>query len=84
MFAGSSVVSGKAEAVVTATGSLTEFGKVTQMVATTVNERTPLQQELLYLSRTLVGVMLGASALVFLLGTTRGFSSMPTVRSQGQ
>jgi len=74
VFAGSIVVSGKAEAVVVATGKLTEFGKVTEMVATTENDATPLQKELLRLSRVLVGIMLGASALVFLLGTTRGIS----------
>lgn len=74
IFAGSTVVSGKAEAIVVATGRTTEFGKVTEMVATTENEATPLQQELLRLSRSLVGIMLGASALIFLLGTTRGIS----------
>jgi P-type Ca2+ transporter type 2C len=74
VLAGSSVVSGKAEAVVVATGLKTEFGKVTDMVARTDNEATPLQQELLRLSRALVGVMSLASVLVFLLGSARGVS----------
>lgn len=72
IFAGSIVTSGRAEAIVVATGRATEFGKVTDMVATTTNEATPLQQELLRVSRLLVGIMLGASAFVFLLGSTQG------------
>jgi P-type Ca2+ transporter type 2C len=58
VLAGSNVVSGKAEAIVVATGLQTEFGKVTAMVANTENEPTPLQRELLRLSRALVVVML--------------------------
>ncbi len=72
VFAGSTVVSGKAEAVVIGTGQQTEFGKVTAMVVGTANQPTPLQRELLRLSRSLVWVMLGASAFIFLLGAARG------------
>ncbi len=74
LFAGSSVVSGRAEAVVVATSQQTEFGKITAMLATTPNPITPLQQQLKRLSVWLVGVMLSASAFVFILGAVRGIA----------
>ncbi len=75
IFAGTTVVSGRAEAVVVATGATTEFGKVTKLVSAT-NESTPLQQELLRLSRWLVAVMCSACVLIFILGVTRGVSML--------
>lgn len=74
VFAGTVVVAGKGEAVVVATGRQTEFGKITQLVIAPVPETTPLQDELLRLARSLVGIMLAAAIGVFVLGAIRGIS----------
>lgn len=74
VFAGSTVMSGKAEIVVTAVGTETEFGKVTTMVRSTAQQDTPLQHELKRLSRLLVFMMLTAAGVVFVLGALRGLS----------
>lgn len=74
VYAGTIVTAGRAEVVVTETGKTTEFGKVTDMVVAATDDRTPLQVELLRLSRALVGILLAAAIGVFLLGVFRGMS----------
>lgn len=72
LFAGSLVVSGRVEAVAVATGKHTQFGKVTEMVASVADEPTPLQAELSKLSRMLVIMMVAAAVFVFGIGIARG------------
>lgn len=72
VFAGSTLLSGKLEAVVVATGKQTEFGRLAESVASIQDEPTPLQVELARLARSLVWVMVLASVLVFVVGWWRG------------
>lgn len=53
LFAGTSVISGTAKAVVVATGTNTELGKIVSLVQGTAETRTPLQMQIASLSRAL-------------------------------
>ncbi|XP_043574754.1 sarcoplasmic/endoplasmic reticulum calcium ATPase 1 [Chiloscyllium plagiosum] len=46
LFSGTNIASGKATGIVVATGVHTEIGKIRNQMASTVNEKTPLQQKL--------------------------------------
>lgn len=72
LLAGTSVVSGEARAVVFATGMNTEFGKIARLTQTSVNPLSPLQKEIILLSRLvgLLALMLGV--VFFLIGQTMG------------
>jgi len=72
VYAGTLVTSGRGQAVVTATGMATEFGRITRLVQTVEAGRTPLQENLDRL-----GSMLGKAAFVVVavivaLGLWRG------------
>jgi Ca2+-transporting ATPase len=73
VFAGTSVASGRASAVVVATGAATELGQIGEMLrAAPAPERTPLQRNLDAFGRTLVWITLAIVACVFCLGLLRG------------
>lgn len=65
LFSGSSVVYGRGEAVVTATGMDTELGKIANALANVKEQLTPLQKKLTEISKTL-------SVIVVLVGLTIG------------
>lgn len=58
VYAGTSIVSGNGLAVVIATGRETEIGKISEMVKNTTDEKTPLQERLIGISK-----FLGITAL---------------------
>ncbi len=64
LYSGTLVMQGIADAVVTATGSDTEFGKIAALVASGERERTPLQRAI---SRFVLWSGAGLAALVLLL-----------------
>ncbi len=68
VFAGTSVVSGTARAVVYATGMLTQFGRIAHLTQTVHEEPSPLQKELTRLTHRLTLVALGLGVLVFFIG----------------
>jgi Ca2+-transporting ATPase len=69
---GTTIAAGKADAVVVATGMDTELGRIAGMLASGARERTPLQRRLAELGKTLIAVVLGIVALIFLLRLLRG------------
>ena len=74
LHAGTSLVSGKAQAIVFATGMQTEFGNIARLTQTVIEPPSPLQKEIAYLSR-LVGafaILLGVA--FFLLASTLGLT----------
>src|SRR6056297_468047 len=80
VFTGTIVEDGNAKILVTETGLDTEIGKITKVVETTPDEKTPLQKKLLRFSH-IVGALIGiASFLIFLEGifTGKGFIEMFT------
>jgi len=71
VFMGTSVATGTARAVVTATGMGTELGRIAQLIEAG-EEETPLQKKLDAFGRVLIWATLGIVALLFLLGYLRG------------
>ncbi len=69
---GTAVASGKATAVVSATGMQTELGHIAGLLQQTSLERTPLQQRLDQLGKVLIVVCLAVVAVVSFLQLLRG------------
>jgi Ca2+-transporting ATPase len=72
LFRGTPVVRGSGEGVVTATGPRTELGRIAALAEEAKGERTPLEERLEHLGRTLAGVAAGIAAVVTLLGVLSG------------
>lgn len=68
LYMGSSVVYGRAKAVVTATGMDTEMGQIAGAINEATDEMTPLQLKLAELSRILTKLVLGICVLIFAVG----------------
>ncbi len=64
LLAGTSMVSGEAQAVVFATGMHTEFGKIAHLTQTGREAVSPLREQIAYLSR-LIGILAVAIGLIF-------------------
>ena len=65
VYMGSTIVYGRARAVVVATGMQTEMGKIADILAQTKNEVTPLQKRLNKLSKVLSFIVLGICVFIF-------------------
>ena len=65
VYMGSTIVYGRAKAVVVATGMETEMGKIADVLAQTKEETTPLQKKLDKLSKILSFVVLGICVFIF-------------------
>jgi Ca2+-transporting ATPase len=72
VFLGTTVTSGRATAIVTATGDATELGKIGRLVRSVEVEPTPMEQRLASLGRKLVWIVLVIGALVTAVGVLRG------------
>ncbi len=75
VYTGTIAVSGKARAIVVATGIHTELGKIAALIhkaSEAEQEDTPLQRRLQQLGHTLLWLSLGIVSVVFLLGLARG------------
>ncbi|MDR9499957.1 MAG: cation-transporting P-type ATPase [Hydrogenovibrio sp.] len=68
VFAGSAVTSGNGLAVVSATGSATEFGKIARMTAEVAVTVTPIEKEIRHMTSVLTLLALAAGVVFFLLG----------------
>jgi Ca2+-transporting ATPase len=73
LFMGTAVASGSGRAVVLATAGDTEMGRIASALAEQDPTRTPLQDRLAALGRTIVVACLGVVGLVALLAWWRGF-----------
>jgi len=72
VYSGTVVGSGKAEAIVCATGLETELGQITKLVAETKEEETPLQKQMKSFSKTLAGLVLFLCVFVIIVGKIQG------------
>jgi Ca2+-transporting ATPase len=75
VFAGTSVAVGRGLAVVTATGQATEMGKIADLLAAQEDEKTPLQEELKRVGKTIAIMVLAICAIVFGVEVWRALSS---------
>jgi Ca2+-transporting ATPase len=69
VFAGTAVSRGSGRAIVTATGMSTEIGAIATMLDETVEDPTPLQQEITRLGRTLGRIVVGIAIVVMITVT---------------
>jgi len=81
IFRGTAVTGGAGAALVTATGSATEIGRVQQLLGSVRPPETPIQRQLGHVERDLVIVNGLICAGVFGLGMLRGHSLVPMLRS---
>lgn len=72
VFAGTSVTSGRGEAVVFATGANTEFGRIAQLTQAQTDQPSPLQKELASVTRVVTLLAVGMGVVFFLIGTSLG------------
>ena len=72
VFAGTSIVRGRGEGVVVATGMSTEFGRIATAVQAVVSDETPLKRDMEKLGKQLTVAVLAACALIFGFGLSRG------------
>lgn len=72
VFAGTLSVDGTAQAVVVATGSDTEIGKLAKLVAETESEKTPLQVAIQKLSWVIIATISIVVGGIFILGVLQG------------
>ncbi|MBI5888479.1 MAG: cation-translocating P-type ATPase [Deltaproteobacteria bacterium] len=72
VFLGTKAASGRARAVVTATGMATEMGAIAKMIEAVKPEPTPLQKRLSGFARSLVWAAIAICAVIFFIGILRG------------
>lgn len=72
VYVGTVAASGKAKAVVVATGMASELGRIAGMLQRHEHEPTPLQRRLAELGRILIVICLAIVALIFVLQLSRG------------
>lgn len=74
LLAGTSIVSGEGRAVIFATGMHTEFGKIAHLTQTARTVTSPLQQDIIRLSRIVALVALSCGVLFFFIGQSIGLT----------
>jgi Ca2+-transporting ATPase len=72
LFKGTAITSGKAQAIVTATGKQTEIGAISDLVNQSEKEEIPLNQKLQKLSTNLIWATVGLATLFFVFGWIAG------------
>ena len=68
VFAGTTVISGSAQALVVATGQATEFGKIAMLTHSVQKSLTPMQKEVIHITRILTVIAFAMGIVFFLLG----------------
>lgn len=73
LYSGTQIVSGKAKAIVVATGSYSEFGKIAHTVQSIAQTKTPIQKRLDVFSKKVGIFILALVSLIVILGLTEYF-----------
>jgi Ca2+-transporting ATPase len=81
VYAGTVVAEGTGEAIVTATGTRTELGRIRALVSQAQAPRTPLERQLDETGRVLAFASLGLSGALFAAGVLRGLPALTTFRT---
>ena len=80
LYAGTVLVAGRAEMIVTSTGVNTQIGRITLLVAGVEETKTPLQEQMGRFARWLGGAVLFITLIVFVAGLIRGFELVEMIR----
>ena len=81
VYRGTAITGGSGTAIVVATGTRTEMGRIQRLVGDAAAPETPMQRQLDHLGRQLVWASLAACGLVMGLGALRGVALLQVVRS---
>ncbi len=81
VFMGTLVTGGEGLAVVVATGTFTEIGRIQTMVGEAAAPETPLERQLAVVGDQLVLVCLGVSGLALVIGLARGLAFLEMLRN---
>lgn len=76
LYAGTTVVRGKATAIVVETGNKTEFGKLAELVQITEDEEMPLEKKIDAFSRNISIAILILVAFIFVIGISFGIGRL--------
>ncbi len=76
VYSGTVIVRGRGRAIVVETGMRTQMGLIAGLVQATESGRTPLQDQLAELGKSLGGIALAACAIIFLIGITTGYEPL--------
>ncbi|MCR5484964.1 MAG: calcium-translocating P-type ATPase, PMCA-type [Clostridiales bacterium] len=79
VYMGSTVVYGRGEAVITATGMDTEMGKIADALANAEEGQTPLQIKLTQLSKILTVLVIGICVIVFAVGVIEDYLKLGAI-----
>lgn len=74
VFSGTNVASGTGKAIITHTGMTTEFGKIASLTQAVAEEQSPLQKEIVWVTKIVAVLAIGMGIFFFFLG---GFVGMP-------
>lgn len=74
LLAGTSLVSGEAKALVFATGAHSAFGRIAHLAQTTYDTVSPLQTEIIRVSRIVAGLALSLGVIFFFIGRAIGLT----------
>lgn len=74
LFTGTSIIKGRCCAIVTATGMQTEFGKIAGLTSEIKDEKSPLQKQIVKVSKLIAKAVLIICAVVFVIGLIGGKS----------
>lgn len=80
VFAGTVVVNGTGKAVITATGTRSEFGKIAQILKAEKSPPSPLRRKLQALGIRIGWIIIGATAVLSSIGIATGASPAETLR----
>ncbi|MBT3230938.1 cation-translocating P-type ATPase [Candidatus Uhrbacteria bacterium] len=80
LYAGTVIVAGRCEMIVTSTGVETQIGKITLLVAGVEETKTPLQEQMGHFARWLGAAVLFITLIVFAAGLIRGFELLEMIR----
>ncbi len=72
VFAGTTILSGHGQAVVFATGMRTEFGKIADLTTTVETSLSPLQKEIIKVTRIVAAISLAMGVTFFVIGLWTG------------
>ncbi len=80
VYAGTSVIGGKAMAIVVATGMHTQIGQIAKLVSESKETVTPLQQQLIMLAKRISLLILILIAVLFLIGPRLGYDILTMLK----
>ncbi|MEO8799700.1 MAG: HAD-IC family P-type ATPase, partial [Polyangiaceae bacterium] len=72
LFVGTSIVRGKGRALVTGTGTRTELGKLSTLIHSVGDQKTPLEEKLDSFGKQILWACLALSVLIFIRGMVKG------------